>query len=108
MVRTIHQSIEVVTVVTVERLSSAKLINFFKPAAVVGGSPRNFYCNPPSSSLRVGCIMATAKAWFATPDQVLDAIRTLFDDADVERTGFLTPSEEQIRFNLIRVIKSLY
>jgi len=52
--------------------------------------------------------MATAKAWFATPDQVLDAIRTLFDDADVERTGFLTPSEEQIRFNLIRVIKSLY
>ena len=37
--------------------------------------------------------MATAKAWYATAPEVLNAIRELFDDADVDRHGTLTPSE---------------
>ena len=37
--------------------------------------------------------MASAKAWFATPQDALTAIRELFDDADVDRQGSLTASE---------------
>ena len=37
--------------------------------------------------------MATAKAWFATPQEILTAIRELFDDADIDRQGTLTTSE---------------
>jgi len=37
--------------------------------------------------------MATSKAWYATAPEVLNAIQELFDDADVDRQGTLTPSE---------------